>query len=431
MNRSYGLFERFGVELEYMIVSRDVLHVLPVCDQLLHAVCGAYRSEVEMGALSWSNELVLHVIELKTNGPASTLGELDTRFQHHVRRVNAALESLNACLMPSAMHPWMDPDTETRLWPHEYNAVYEAFNRVFDCRGHGWANLQSTHLNLPFANDDEFGRLHAAIRLILPLLPALAASSPLVEGRLSGLADARMEYYRNNSRRIASVAGRIIPEPVFTAADYRRRILEPMYADIAPHDPDGILRNEWLNARGAIARFDRNAIEIRVLDVQECPAADLAILALIVAVLQLLVREEWVPLAEQKSWQVGPLEEVLLDTIRDGEEARIRNDRYLRAFGCDLPVPCRAGDLWKDLYERALPASSREQFGNPLRMILEQGTLSRRIAQTLGADCRRDAVAEVYRALCQCLAEGRCFDARIHPSAAHLRARRQSRARAV
>ena len=36
-------------------------------------------------------------------------------------------------------------------------------------------------LNLPFSSDEEFGRLHAAIRLLLPLLPALAASSPLVE----------------------------------------------------------------------------------------------------------------------------------------------------------------------------------------------------------------------------------------------------------
>jgi hypothetical protein len=32
-----------------------------------------------------------------------------------------------------------------------------------------------------------------------------------------------------------------------------------------------VLRHEWVNARGAIARFDRSAIEIRVLDVAECP----------------------------------------------------------------------------------------------------------------------------------------------------------------
>ena len=431
MNQPYGLFERFGVELEYMIVSRDDLRVLPICDRLLHAVCGAYESEVELGALSWSNELVLHVIEFKTNGPAATLEGLDREFQQHVQRANAALEPLNAWLMPSAMHPSMKPHAETRLWPHEYNAVYEAFNRVFGCRGHGWANLQSTHLNLPFANDDEFGRLHAAIRLVLPILPALTASSPVVEDELGGVADARLEYYRKNSRRIPSVAGRVIPEAVFTIADYHRQILEPMYRDIAPHDPDGILRHEWLNARGAIARFERSAIEIRVLDIQECPAADLAVLALLVAVLQALVREEWRPYARQRSWQVEPLEEILLDTIRHGEDARIPYSSYLRAFGCELPVPCRVGDLWKHLYEHALPAPWKEQFGHPLRLILAQGTLSRRIVRALRDDCGRESVAGVYGELCECLAEGRCFDAQAYPGAAQLRARRQSRAQTI
>ncbi|HAL85576.1 MAG TPA: hypothetical protein DCM31_01010, partial [Deferribacteraceae bacterium] len=37
-----------------------------------------------------------------------------------------------------------------------------------------------------------------------------------------------------------------------------------MYRDIAPYDPECILQEEWLNSRGAIARFDRKAIEIRL-----------------------------------------------------------------------------------------------------------------------------------------------------------------------
>ena len=90
--------------------------------------------------------------------------------------------------MPTGMHPWMDPAREFELWPHGDREIYAAFDRIFDCRGHGWANLQSMHLNLPFADDDEFGRLHAAIRALLPLLPALAASSPFADGHARGLA---------------------------------------------------------------------------------------------------------------------------------------------------------------------------------------------------------------------------------------------------
>jgi len=90
-----------------------------------------------------------------------------------------------------------------------------------------------------------------------------AGSSPIVEGKLTGLADNRLEFYRNNSKKIPRVAGRVIPEPVFDADGYDREIFQPMYAQIAPYDPEGILQEEWLNARGAIARFE---------EITRCPA---------------------------------------------------------------------------------------------------------------------------------------------------------------
>jgi gamma-glutamyl:cysteine ligase YbdK (ATP-grasp superfamily) len=102
-------------------------------------------------------------------------------FQAEVRAIGRQLEPLGARLMPTAMHPWMNPAAETRLWPHDQAEIYQAYDRVFGCSQHGQANLQSMHLNLPFANDAEFARLHAAVRLVLPILPALAASSPIVE----------------------------------------------------------------------------------------------------------------------------------------------------------------------------------------------------------------------------------------------------------
>src|SRR2546421_126116 len=122
----------------------------------------------------------------------------------------------------SGLHPWMDPARDMRLGPHEGSEIYETFNRIFGCRGHGWANLQSVHVNLPFADDEEFGRLHAAIRLILPIVPALAASSPFVEGRATGMLDNRLAVHGSNSSRVPSIAGRVVPEPVFSIQRYRR-----------------------------------------------------------------------------------------------------------------------------------------------------------------------------------------------------------------
>lgn len=403
----YGLFERFGVELEYMLVARDDLRVMPVCDRLLHAIAGAPVADVDLGPLSWSNELALHVVEFKTNGPAQTLSGLGAIFQEHVRRANAALAPLDAQLMPTAMHPWMNPLTETRLWPHECDSVYRAFDRIFDCRGHGWANLQSAHLNLPFCGEAQFGRLHAAIRVLLPLLPALAASSPICDGRPAGFADARLTHYQNNCRRIPLVTGRVIPEPVFTPTAYAREILTPMYQAIAPLDPAGTLQHEWLNARGAIPRFERRAIEIRVLDVQEHPAADAAILALVVAVLKALVDERWRDLAAQQTWQVAPLAAIFDDAIRSGDEALIANRAYLELFGLDADR-CRAGELWAHLRAATLDDEPPD-VAAALDLILERGVLARRIMIAVGPEVRAEALAEVYDELCRCLLEGRGF----------------------
>jgi len=409
MTSVYHLFERFGVELEYVIVDQQDLDVLPIADELLRAAAGCYAGDVERGVLTWSNELVLHLIELKISEPATTLSNLAAHFAEGVAEVNGILARRGACLMPTGMHPWMNPQTQARIWPHEYGAVYRAFDRIFDCRCHGWANVQAVHLNLPFADEDEFGRLHAAIRLVLPILPALAASSPVCAARLTDLADTRLERYRTNCQRIASVTAAVIPEPVFTIADYRRQILEPMYRDIAPLDPDGLLQKEWLNARGAIARFERNTIEIRLLDMQECPAADLAILALVVDTLRALLDQVWSDTATQQAWPVEPLAAILNRTIRDADQAVIDEPAYLHAFGWPHRAGCTAGELWQYLFETALSPAARAEFGPALKTVLTHGPLARRIVAALDAQPDRQQLASIYRQLCACLAEGKMF----------------------
>jgi glutamate---cysteine ligase / carboxylate-amine ligase len=407
-SRRFGLFEALGVELEYMIVDARSLDVAPLSDQLLLAAAGSYVGEVAMGPISWSNELVAHVVELKTTDPAASLDGLAATFSEHVGRIDALLRPLGARLMPTGMHPWMNPDRETKLWAHECNEVYETFDRIFGCRGHGWSNLQSVHLNLPFADDEEFGRLHAAIRLLLPILPALAASSPIVQRSPSGLVDTRLEMYRANSGKIASITGRVIPEPVFTRADYERTILQRIYADIAPDDPQGVLCHEWLNARGAIARFDRGTIEIRVLDVQECPTADLAICAAALAVLRSLVEERWTSWESQKSWEVGPLASIFLATVRDGERATISDAAYLKALGCDADQPRTAGQVWRELIE-PLFHSAAGDFGGlekVWRILLEEGPLARRILRAVDLG---DDLKTVYSRLCDSLARDEMF----------------------
>jgi len=408
----YHLFEVVGVELEYMIVDRESLAVRPIADLLLRGEDGSVASEVEAGEIAWSNELVLHVIELKTNGPARSLAGLAGAFQASVERINARLGAAGAMLMPTGMHPFMDPDSEVRLWPHEHGRVYQTFDRIFGCRGHGWANLQSVHLNLPFAGDEEFGRLHAAIRLLLPLLPALAASSPLEGGRLTGLLDTRLEHYRTNARRIPSVTGCVVPEAAFTRAQYEAEILAPLYADLAPHDPEGVLRHEWANARGCIARFDRSAIEIRLLDVAESPRADLAIADAVQALLRALVLGRLTSPEAQRGWPAERLAPILLEVMRHAGEALVRDADYLRALSWPGAAPCTAGELWRHLARASEPAFSDAKGTRAvLELILAEGCLARRIARRLGARPERARIEAVYRELCACLASGGLFHA--------------------
>jgi gamma-glutamyl:cysteine ligase YbdK (ATP-grasp superfamily) len=406
--RPLGLFEAYGVELEYMLVSAETLDVAPSADRLLESVAGELTDEYENGDIAWNNELALHVIEFKCNGPRSSLAGLADSFQRNICIALDALRRDELKLMPGAMHPWMDP-LGVELWPHGAKDIYQAFDRIFGCKGHGWANLQSAHLNLPFSNDAEFGRLHAAIRLLLPILPGLAASSPVIDGRVNGTKDNRLVVYRGNCARIPSITGDVVPEPIYSMEEYRERLLERLYADLAPYDPEGILRHEWVNARGAIARFDRMTIEIRVLDIQECPAADVALVGVIVDTLKSLCEERWADLRSTCAWPTRALARLLRLAERSAEQAEVGDSRYLEAFGMRRSFTTLAG-LWEHLIESAAARGAiGERDGRILEHYLRRGTLATRIAEALGAEPKRADLLRVYGRLCESLAAGTPF----------------------
>jgi len=159
------------------------------------------RGRSEAGKICWSNELVLHLIEIKNASPDPALEPVSAAFQAEVVAIDRLLEPLGARLMPTAMHPWMDPRAETRLWPHDDALIYQTYDRIFGCKAHGWANLQSMQLNLP-----------------LPMTPSSPAcmppsgwccrssrpwrrARPSPQGRPAGFLDFRMEAYRTHQRK--------------------------------------------------------------------------------------------------------------------------------------------------------------------------------------------------------------------------------------
>ena len=409
MGEKLRLFEGIGLELELAIVDRATLDVRPIAERVLFEASGDRTGDHANGRISWSNELVRHVLELKTTAPERTLAGVARAFQENVRELNERLAPHGARLMPTGMHPWMDPRRETELWPFECAEIYRAFHELFDCHRHGWANLQSVHLNLSFGDDAEFGRLHAAARLVLPLVPALAASSPVMEGRVTGLLDQRLETYRTNSERVPRMTGAVIPEPVFDGESYRREILEPLSATVAELEPGGILEGDWLNARGAIARFDRDALELRLTDTQECPQADVSVAWALACVARALCEERWCSSTEQRAFDTGSLATLLVEAIRSGPAALVREPAYARALGWQRARLPNLGQLWAQLLESAVAphAASDGELMRPLQTIARHGTLSQRILAALGSSPSRARLQAVYEDLCGCLEEGR------------------------
>lgn len=372
----YPLFSVLGIEIEYMLVDKDTLNVKPVSDLIFKELSGEFKNEIDFdNGISISNELVKHVVELKNTNPLPLSTEFTTKFYDAIHKLQPILQQYNLTLLPTAAHPWMNPKTETKIWDHSYHEIYEKYDAIFNCNNHGWSNLQSIHINLPFSNMQEFAKLHNAIRLILPILPALAASSPFLENKTTGFLDSRLNIYGNNQVKISTIAGEIIPEFIINKKQYELDILIPMYKEINQFDSEKILQNEWLNSRGAIAKFEQGAIEIRILDTQECVKADFAIIYIIIELLKDLTQNSNHYLSDVIP--IKPLKDIYNDTIKYGFAAIIDNPQWLAQL--NLPTnKTSAGAIWEILFDKFKNKLNNDSV-TCLENILNFGNLSERM----------------------------------------------------
>lgn len=396
---NYPLFFVIGLEIEYMVVDKTTLNVCPVSDIILQELAqGKLSNEVELGETAVSNELVMHVIEVKNNGPKPLSRAIVDQFQGTLEQLQQVLEPHGWQLLPTGAHPWMDPATETQRWPHGNREIYQQYDAIFNCEGHGFANLQSMHVNLPFANDEEFNLLHNAIRLLLPLIPALAASTPFLDGRYTGMQDSRLHYYNQNQQAIKAISGEVIPEFVRSQAHYQQHILTPMYEAIKPFDRQGILQHEWLNSRAAIAKFEYGAIEIRIIDSQECVSADYAIACAIVAILRYWINHSHYFI--DHPCDNAPLVDLYQQSIHHGLLAVPNGRGMLEQWQIKSAKNCR--DVWSQLLEKVgteIDHSSQLM----LQTMLAQGNLSQRIVNACGSDFSHRNLTRIYRQLGHCL----------------------------
>lgn len=401
--KPYSLFSVYGIEIEYMIVDQNSLEIQPITDKVIEKIAGEITNEVECDKIAVSNELMLHVIELKTNGPTSSLDQLDQYFHQQVKSINQLLGSHQALLMPTGAHPWLAPSDQMKLWPHGDRTIYQTYHKIFNCQGHGWSNLQSVHINLPYANDDEFIKLHNAIRILLPIIPALSASTPFIENQRTQYLDTRLFYYGKNQQKIPLIAGEIIPEFISTQDQYHKDILHPIYKAIAANDPDGILQHDWLNSRGAIPKFDRGAVEIRIIDSQECPKSDIAIAATVCCILKYIIdhNDEYLT----KPLNATELKSIYDQSIVHGMDAEINHANYLSQLTITNQASMTVHAVLNDLIQKAqnyIP----NVYLSVIDTIMSQGNLASRLVRKTQSDFN---LKPIYHTLCDCLQNNELF----------------------
>ena len=270
-----------GTEHEYSINDRD-FQPLPINDRIIEEINGEVVNEFQFGDVNLSKELQKNVIEIVPAVPGTSVHGLEATLYGGLKRLYQATNDKYRFL-GLGMHPLLKLD-QTSVWDHEDKEIYEVYDRLFNLRQHGWLNIQAIQINVPFRNDDEMVELFNRTRAVIPYLVAIGASSPYVEGKLTGNADNRLIFYRDNQSRMPIIAHGVIPERLRTKQDYLD-IQQDMYRELRKHDAE-ILCHEWVDSRGVIVRFSRNCVEIKAIDEQECLHSDMAITALSLALLR-------------------------------------------------------------------------------------------------------------------------------------------------
>jgi carboxylate-amine ligase len=404
--RPYRLFEVIGIELEYAVVDGR-LRARHLVEPLFRKLAGRAVSDVERGAAGFSNELASHVFEIKALEPERSLAAIERHLVQGLRAVQRVLKKdFGARLLPTAMHPFFDP-AQGALWPRAGRQIYETYARIFPVFRHGWMNVQSCHINLPFGTEQETVLLHNAIACLLPYLPALAASSPVYGGRLGPHVCNRLAFYKTNQKRFPRITGEVVPEFMTSYAQYKREVLEPIYKDLGKVPGGERLRHEWINSRGAIMRFNRRAIEIRVLDSQECPKMDIAIAVFVRAALKAMLgmmQQGGLPLPRRRM-----LIEDFNRVIRGGSRAEVQAS-HLRPWLGLIRRPPTARQILLGLLRQAEPEISQGELNYyPLvehRIIT--GNLSERIRREVerrktGGNRMAAVLSGIYEELAACL----------------------------
>ena len=208
-----------GPEHEFSLVNQE-LKVLPVADKIIKEYCGKIINFIELPSFTFGKEMQLHVMEVKANSPFKSPVQFEETMQNGVSTLSQIVNKQGALLLGTGMHPLLKLE-DTAIWPHYHRKIYQEYAKIFNLNQHGWLNIQSFHLNLPYQKEADGIQTHNLLANLCAYLPAITASSPIYEGKAGPDVDNRLQFYKINQREIPSVAGEVIPEYADSFSQYK------------------------------------------------------------------------------------------------------------------------------------------------------------------------------------------------------------------
>jgi gamma-glutamyl:cysteine ligase YbdK (ATP-grasp superfamily) len=386
-----------GPEHEYSLVNKD-LKPLPISDKIIKDYCGKIINFIELPSFTFGKEMQLHVMEIKANQPFKSPFEFEETMQTAVSTLSKIVQKYNAMLLGTGMHPLLKLQ-DTGIWPHYHKKIYQKYGKIFDLNQHGWLNIQSFHLNLPFQKEADAIQTHNQLTNLCAYLPAISASSPIYEGKNGSDIDNRLQFYKVNQKEIPSISGEVIPEYVSSLGQYKRDVIDRYSQDLANAGADKtLLRREWVNSRGVIFRFDRCALEVRVMDEQECIKSDVALACFVTATLRGLITSNF----ELLSHEV--LVEDFNKVITYGLNAEVSNPHWKTARQV-----CQ--NYLKIAMENA--TEDEKKYLWLVKKRIEEGSLSEIIHERVLRRSRKtsfyQSIIDVYSTLIKCLMDNQPY----------------------
>ncbi len=286
-----------GLEEEFAIIDPLSLELIPRYEDLRDAAASdAILSESICG------ELISSEVEI-VSGVGTDVHDAFARQRERRRRLFALAAAQGVALGASGTHPWADYRRQPIIDTEHYRRVEEGLKYV------AWRNNTfSMHVHVGMRDLDRAVRVCDRLRPVLPLLLAISANSPYLDGQDTGLHSARTQSFTKSFPRCG------VPDAFGGWAAYRE------YIELLVRTSSIVeFTQVWWSVR---PHFRFGTVEVRICDAQSTAQESEALAALMVACVAQAARDvdEGVPFVDPAPRMI---EENMWRAIRFGLDGRL------------------------------------------------------------------------------------------------------------